>query len=171
MTYGVTGLPLAGKTAAARILEENGLKTVSMGDAVRKEREKRGLGAEKTGELVTGLREENGPDAVARLTAEHFDLNGETAVTGLRSPAERRFFEDRLEKDFKVIAVWSSRETRRKRMEKRSRPEDREGESLVERDRRELGFGLGKLVAESDYLSRNEQGLEHLESRVEEIIR
>ena len=49
MMYGVTGMPLAGKTTVAGLLEKEGFEVVDMGDVVRKEMNKREVPTEETG--------------------------------------------------------------------------------------------------------------------------
>jgi len=51
--YGITGMPLAGKTLLAEILEEKGFSVLDMGDVVRIEMEKRKIDVENTGVLST----------------------------------------------------------------------------------------------------------------------
>jgi len=71
MIYGVTGMPLAGKTTVAGLMEEKGFEVVDMGDVVRKEMNKREVPTEETGKWVTKQRKEKGMDAIAQLTALH----------------------------------------------------------------------------------------------------
>ncbi|MFP4038199.1 MAG: AAA family ATPase [Candidatus Nanohaloarchaea archaeon] len=169
MNYGVTGMPLAGKTTVAEILEKKGLEKIGMGDVVRKERKKRGIPVEKTGEWVQNLREEKGRDAIAELTVPYIE-DEETAITGIRGLEEKKRFEEELG-EMEIIAVWASPETRRKRREKRQRPEDVESESFEKRDSRELDQGVGNLIALSDHLIVNEGlSIEELEEEVNRIV-
>ncbi|PSH02385.1 MAG: hypothetical protein BRC26_00815, partial [Nanohaloarchaea archaeon QH_8_44_6] len=69
--YGVTGMPIAGKTTVAEALEDEGFAVLDMGDVVRTEMEKRGKDVSETGEFVNGLREKKGMDAIAQLSTPY----------------------------------------------------------------------------------------------------
>jgi len=171
--YGVTGMPLAGKTTVAGLLEENGFEVVDMGDVVRKEMEKRDISTEKTGEFVNDQRKEKGMDAIAQLTVPHIEEASEKVViTGMRGLKEKERFEEELAEDVEVIAVWASKSVRKRRREKRMREEDLKGDGFDERDNREIGNGVGRLMALSDYMIINE-GLEmkDLEREVKKVVR
>jgi dephospho-CoA kinase len=171
--YGVTGMPLAGKTTVAGLLEDHGFEVIDMGDVVRKELEKRDIPAEKTGEFVNNQREEKGMDAIAQLTVPYIEEASEKVViTGMRGLGEKERFEDRLDEEVEMIAVWASKTTRKRRREERMRDEDLEGDEFEERDMRELENGVGRLMALSDHMIINE-GLEldGLKKEVTEIVR
>lgn len=158
--YGVTGMPLAGKTAVAEALEDEGFAVLDMGDVVRIEMDKRGKDAEETGGFVTGLREQHGMDAIAQLSVpyleEIIDEKEKIVITGMRSLDEKKRFEEETGEEIEVIAVWTSRQERRSRREERQREEDLEGESFQERDLREIENGVGKLMALSDHMIKND---------------
>ncbi|MCJ7429390.1 MAG: AAA family ATPase [Candidatus Nanohaloarchaeota archaeon QJJ-5] len=173
--YGVTGMPLAGKTTVASVLEENGYSVLDMGDVVRKEREKRDIPVSETGTFVNEQREKRGMDAIAQLSIPYLeDLIDETdkiVITGMRGWMEKERFEAETQAEIEVIAVWASRETRKQRMEQRQRDEDIEGDSFHERDLRDLDNGVGKLIALSDHLIKNDSITEtELEKRIEELV-
>ena len=173
MIYGVTGMPLAGKTTVAGLLEEDGFEVVDMGDVVRKEMEKRDIPAEQTGEFVNNQRREKGMDAIAELTVPYVEEASEKVViTGMRGLGEKERFEDKLDQEVEMIAVWASKSVRKKRKEERNRAEDLEGDGFEERDIRELENGVGRLMALSDYMIINEGlEIEELEREVNEIVR
>lgn len=170
--YGVTGMPLSGKTSVAEVMEGYGYTKVDMGDVVRDEMEKRGIDVSETGAFVNRMREENGMDAIAGLTIPYLeDLESEKIViTGMRGWSEKQRFEEDMDSEIKVIAVWSGRETRRERMEERKREEDIKGQEFHERDLREIENGVGKLLALSDEIVVNDGSLQELETEVESVI-
>ncbi|MFB6245041.1 MAG: AAA family ATPase, partial [Candidatus Nanohaloarchaea archaeon] len=153
--YGVTGMPLSGKTTVADMLEEEGFEPVDMGDVVREKMREQGyeVGSEE-GEFVEHQREKHGMDAIARLTVpyveEALERSDKVVITGMRGWKEKERFEEELGEDLEVVAVWASRETRKKRREERQRKEDVEGQGFHERDLREIQNGVGKLMALSD---------------------
>ncbi len=166
-------MPLAGKTTVAGLLEEEGFEVIDMGDVVRKELEKRGIPAEKTGEFVNNQREEKGMDAIAQLTVPYIEEASEKVViTGMRGLGEKERFEDKLGQEVEMIAVWASKSTRKRRREERMREEDIEGDEFEERDMRELENGIGRLMALSDHMIINEGlELEGLKKEVTEVVR
>lgn len=158
--YGVTGMPLAGKTLVAEILEDEGFSILDMGDIVRIEMEKRDIGVENTGEFVKAMREEHGMDAIAQLSIpyleEMVEEKDKIVITGMRSWDEKKKFEEETGEDIEVVAVWASRETRKQRRQERQREEDVKGDGFHERDIREIEkLGVGKLMALSDHLIKN----------------
>ena len=173
MIYGVTGLPLAGKTTVAELIEKQGYELVDMGDVVRQEMKDQGVPTEKTGEFVNNQREKNGMDAIAQLTVPYVEEASEKVViTGMRGLKEKERFEKELEEEIEMIAVWTSKKVRKRRKEERMRDEDVKGDSFDKRDRRELENGVGKLSMLSDHMIINEElSVEELEEEVNEIVR
>lgn len=173
--YGVTGMPLSGKTTVAEAMEEEGFSVLDMGDVVRIEMEKRGLSADQTGEFVNSMRNEHGMDAIAQLSApylrEILDEKEKIVITGMRGWREKERFESETGEEIDVVAVWASRDERKKRKEERQREEDIEGQEFHERDEREIENGVGKLMALSDYLVKNsERNLDSLKREVKDIV-
>jgi dephospho-CoA kinase len=170
--YGVTGMPLSGKTSVAEIMERHGYTKVDMGNVVRDEMEKRDIDVSETGTFVNRMREEDGMDAIAGLTIPYLeDLESEKIViTGMRGWSEKQRFEEEMDSGIRVIAVWSGRETRRERMGERKREEDIQGQEFHERDIREIENGVGKLLALSDEIVVNDGSLQELETEVESVI-
>lgn len=166
-------MPLAGKTTVAGLLEDKGFEVVDMGDVVRKEMEKKEVPIQNTGKWVNRQRKEKGMDAIAELTEPYIEEKDtdKIVITGMRGPSERRRFEDELEQNLEMIAVWASPETRRKRREERMREEDREGDEFKQRDQRELENGVGRLMALSQHMIINEDlSIEKLEKEVNKIV-
>lgn len=169
--YGITGMPLAGKTVVAEMMEEKGYRLLDMGDVVRKEMEKRDIEVSKTGDFVVDQREEKGMDAIAQLSIPYLeDLLEETdkvVITGMRGWSEKERFEEATGRDMEIVSIWASRETRKKRRQERRRPEDRKGQSFHERDLREIENGMAKLISLSDHLILNDDiSLDELKSKV-----
>jgi dephospho-CoA kinase len=173
--FGVTGMPLSGKTTVAEKMEDEGFAVLDMGDVVRIEMEKRGLSADQTGEFVNSMRDEHGMDAIAQLSApylrEILDEKEKVVITGMRGWSEKERFESETGEDIDVVAVWASREERKSRKEERQREEDVEGQEFRERDEREIENGVGKLMALSDHLVKNsERNLDSLRKEVNNIV-
>lgn len=173
--YGVTGMPLSGKTTVADYMEENGFAVLDMGDVVRIEMEKRDIATEDTGDWVNDMREENGMDAIAQLSSpyleEILEEKNQVVITGMRGWNEKQRFEEETGADIDIVGVWASRETRKKRRNQRQREEDVKGDEFHERDIREIENGVGKLMALSDHMIKNDDiSEEELEQKVKSII-
>jgi dephospho-CoA kinase len=173
--YGVTGMPLSGKTSVAEMMEDEGFTLLDMGEVVRIEMEKRDIPAEKTGAWVNEMREEHGEDAIAQLSIpylkEVMEEKQKIVITGMRSWEEKKKFEKETEAEIEVIAVWASRKTRKQRRKERQREEDIKGDEFHDRDTREIQNGVGKLIALSDQLIKNDEISEkELKQEVEGIV-
>lgn len=173
--YGVTGMPLSGKTTVAEIMEKNGFAVLDMGEVVRIEMDKRGIEPGNEGPFVNEMREEHGMDAIAQLSVPYMDEivdeKDRVVITGMRGWTEKKRFEDEIGENIDIIGVWASRETRRERREDRQREEDRKGDGFHERDLREIENGVGKMLALSDHLIENNNiTMEELKQEVNKIV-
>jgi len=173
--YGITGMPLAGKTLVAEILEEKGFSVLDMGDVVRIEMEKRGIEVENTGNFVNSMRDEHGMDAIAKLSAPYLEEilaeREKIVITGMRSWDEKERFEEETGQDIEVLAVWTPRDERKNRKEERQREEDLVGDEFHERDLREINNGVAKLITLSDHLIKNSNiSKQELEDKVNQIV-
>lgn len=170
--YGITGMPLSGKTTVAEIFEEKGFTVLDMGEVVRIELEKRDIPTEETGEFVNRMRKEHGDNAIAQLSIpylkEIIQEKEKVVITGMRGWKEKKYFEKETAEEIEVIGVWSSRKTRRERRNHRKREEDINGDGFHERDRREIQNGVGKLMALSNKMIKNDSNSrEELEKEVD----
>ena len=173
--YGVTGMPLSGKTLVADFLKDESFSVLDMGDVVRIEMDKRRIGTERTGEFVNSMREEYGMDAISHLSMpyleEMMDEKDNIVITGMRSWDEKQKFEDETGEVIEIIGVWTSREERKSRREKRQREEDQVGDGFHERDLREINNGVGKLMALSDHMIKNNDiSKQELREQVKKIV-
>jgi len=149
----ITGMPGAGKSTAAQALVKLGWTRVVMGDVIRAETKRRGLepDAKNTGEVMKLLRKERGESAVADLCLEKVGESKaeRVVVDGIRSMAEVEAF--RRKAAVLLVAVDASPERRFELLKDRGRKDDPlTYEMFVERDRRELGVGIGKAIALAD---------------------
>ncbi len=173
---GTVGLAGSGKGEFAAVAEELGVPVVTMGDAVRAACRERGLDpAEHHGEVAQALRRENGPAAVAEASLPHVETaleDHETVlIDGIRSDVEVDVFRERFGDDFTLVAVDAPYEIREERVTERGRDAIGEsGESLHDRDERELGFGLAEAIARAEVTIENAGTLESFRSRVREVL-
>ncbi len=174
--YGVTGMPLSGKTTVAEMMEEDGFTVLDMGEVVRIEMEKRDIPAEKTGDFVNQMRDEHGMDAIAQLSVPYLEeITAEkdrVVITGMRGWNEKERFEEETGEDLEIIGVWTSRKTRKERREERQREEDVKGDGFHERDLREIENGVGKMISLSDHMIKNDGiTIEELEEKVKDVVK
>jgi dephospho-CoA kinase len=132
-----------------------------MGDVIRTETKRRGLepDAKNTGEVMKLLREERGESAVADLCLETIARSKaeKVVVDGIRSMAEVQTL--RRKAAVLLVAVDASPERRFELLKERGRKDDPlTYEMFVERDRRELGVGIGKAIALADETVSNQHG-------------
>ena len=155
----VTGMPGAGKTTATKALVSSGFTIVSMGDVVRREAQKRGLGLDKEGQrqMMLTLREEGGPAAIAKLCVEEIrskDLR-KVVIDGARSLDEVNNF--RSVGTVMLLGIHASPMRRYELLISRGRDDDPLSYADFEaRDQRELDLGLGKVIALADRIIENE---------------
>lgn len=174
---GVTGLPGSGKSVVARVASNLGINVIRMGDVIRDEAFKRNA---DIGETAVKLREEHGKYVIAlrcveiikeRLNNQSDGGNLKFIIEGIRSPAEVEIFRKHF-KDFTVIAVHSSPRTRFMRLKRRGRSDDSAKLSdFKNRDERELNFGIGNVIATSDYMIVNEGPLWRLKNSIKRILK
>lgn len=155
----VTGMPGAGKSTAAKALESRGWTRIVMGDVIREETRKRGLGEDEggTGSVMRELRSEFGESAVAELCVRKILESGSerVVVDGIRSMAEVETFQ-RVGK-VKLVAVHASRQRRFAFLRERGRSDDPlTYEMFLKRDKRELDVGIGNAIALADEVISNE---------------
>lgn len=160
----VTGLPGSGKSVVSRVIAgELRARIVVMGDAVRREAEKRGLkGAEGVERAASLLRQELGPAAIAILAAREVSgYTGFLVVDGVRSRAELDYFRG-LGWKLLVVAVHSPPKLRYERLLARGRPGEDSIETLKLRDESNLRLGIGEVIALADIMIVNDSSIQEL---------
>ena len=174
---GTVGLPGSGKGEAAEVARELGVPVVTMGDVIRRECRERGLDpATSHGQVAQALREENGPAAVAErslpLLREALDDADAVLVDGIRSDVEVDAFESAFGEDFSLVSIEAPADVRAERLDDRGRDAgaDEGGETLAERDERELGFGMGAAMERADVRIDNTDSLESFRRTVRTVF-
>ena len=158
---GVTGMPGSGKSIFLDTAIEKSAIVVSMGDIIREKAAERG---EDTGTTARKIREEFG-EILKEDNGANFIL-----VDGIRSPYEIEMFKENFD-NFSSVSVFACAKTRFERLVLRGRADDPENyDDFLVRDKRELGFGLGEVIATADYLLVNEDSLEDFQEQVREFM-
>jgi dephospho-CoA kinase len=173
----LTGMPGAGKDEVKKlILKIKDMPVFVMSSVVLDDMKKKGLPMTNEGirNYATELRRKYGYDIVARKCAPMIDkIDADVVlIDGTRGPAEVDFFKARYGNDFHLIAVYASPKTRFERTKERGREGDaKKWEEFVFRDKKELTWGLGDVIAVADYVIVNEGTLKALESQVKHIMK
>ena len=175
---GTVGLPGSGKSEAATVAREEGIPVVTMGDVIRQETADRGLDPAKDhGTVAQALREEHGPGAIAErslpMIENRLESHDAVLVDGIRSHVEVECFEERFGEAFTLVSIEAPYELRKERVDLRGRDasEADGGESLADRDERELGFGMGEAMDRADVVLENTDTLEAFHDRVRAVLR
>ena len=170
---GISGMPGAGKALVPEIAGEKGVMTVSMGDIIREEAKKRG---EPSKETAKNLRKEHGDFIVAELTVKKIKkiiedgFESSIIIDGIRSPFEVNLFKENFD-DFIVLSIFANPKIRFERIKTRNREDDTtDYEVFAQRDKNELGFGIGEVIALSDKLIVNESDLESHEKEIRKFL-
>jgi dephospho-CoA kinase len=174
LVIGLAGMPGSGKSVVVDIARQMGFEVVVMGDVVRQETLKRGLELtpQNVGKIMLELRNEGGNSVIAQKCIEKIERQSrhKVLIDGLRSLFEVDIFNEHFAK-FSVIAVYASPQTRFARLVRRGRSDDAtELKIFHERDCRELGVGLGNVIAMAEQLIVNEDGLEQAKAKSKECL-
>jgi len=171
------GLPLSGKSTAAKVAEEMEIPVVVMGDVIREEVRKRGLELTdgNAGKIASELRQKEGMDAIAkRCIPRIWDAAKKSrivVVDGIRGIAEVECFKQEFGDDFILIHIDSPIELRFKRALERKRSDDITSiEELRRRDERELSWNMGKAIEVANFTIENTSGLEDFVEKIKDIL-
>jgi dephospho-CoA kinase len=172
-----TGMPFSGKSEAVKIAKKQGIPVVHMGDMIWEETKKQGLelNDQNVGMIANDMRKTHGKNIWAKRTLEKINSMKRTdllVIDGVRNIEEVETFEKELGKDFLLIAIEVSDETRHKRAMIRGRKDDSMDPDLIkERDRRELSWGLGNVIASADSVVINEGGIEEFKAKIKKLLK
>lgn len=156
----MTGMPGAGKEELVSVALELGYQVRRMGDVVRAEAAKNNVQPQDVGRFAHDERQRHGYDIWAKRIVPLVG-GDDTLIDGCRGMSEVNVFRSAFGKNVKIVAVHSAPSTRFPRLVDRARSDaPRDREEFDERDRRELGWGLGETIALADALIVNEGTLE-----------
>ncbi|MFA5860893.1 MAG: AAA family ATPase [Candidatus Thermoplasmatota archaeon] len=170
-----TGMPGAGKSVAVEVARTRDIPVLRMGDFIWEEVRRRGLPIDSgsVAEVAMQMRTDYGSGVWAEKTVDRL-LHLKPAVgiiDGVRSEAELEVFRHRLGHDFTLVAVHASRPTRMRRLIARKREDDVKDEGeFIARDERELGWGIGRVIALADVMLVNEEPMPALREQVERLL-
>jgi dephospho-CoA kinase len=157
-------MPGSGKSLVSEAATSAGFRNVCMGNIIRDEADARGIvkTPSSLGALMLELRKSEGEDVVARRCLKKAVSMGDLVVIeGIRSLKELQYF--REHSNLFLVAVHASPLTRFQRLLKRGREDDpKDRETFDARDMRELGIGIGSVIALADQVFINEFTVEYL---------
>ena len=167
-------MPGSGKSSIISALKASGLEALNLGDGVRAEAKRRNLEptGDNLGKLMLELREKNGPGAIAELLTEPIKNSKAKVIVidGVRSTAEIEVLKN--VGSVKLLSIDASTDTRYKFLRARGRSDDPETrEKFEERDKRELGVGIGESIAIADEtISNSNITLDELTEQAYKVI-
>ncbi len=171
-----TGLPGAGKTEAVKVAHEQGIKVISMGDEVREEVKKRGMeiNDENLGKMAEEMRRKHGMDIWAKKCLkkirEKCSDEEVVVIDGIRNIEEVETFKKYI-KNFILVAIHASPHIRYRRLMERGREDDSiKMDDLKRRERREMSWGIGNVIAMADIIITNEGSMESFRKKVKKIL-
>jgi len=146
-------MPGSGKSTIVSALKGKDIEVLNLGDGVRAEAKRRNLEptGDNLGKLMLELREKNGPGAIAELLTEPIKNSQSKVIIidGVRSTAEIEVLKNAG--SVKLLSIEASADTRYKFLSSRGRSDDpTTREKFEERDKRELGVGIGESIAIAD---------------------
>ena len=154
---GIVGLPGSGKSTALEFVKKIA-PIITMGDVIRDEVIRRGLEITPVtlGEISKQIRSESGSQIIAQKCIDEIKRINEATVfvDGIRSMDEVRLFREHWK--FQIIAIICDEDVRHKRLSDRGRSDDTIiFNDILERDRREVNFGLAEVIGHADYTVQN----------------
>jgi dephospho-CoA kinase len=169
----IAGMPGAGKGFVSSAASARGIPVFVCGDVIREETARRGLPPtpENMGAVMLDIRQQEGPAVVAERLIPKLEASSSQMgiVEGVRSMAEV----DALRKHHAVtiVAVHASPKTRYDRLVKRGRSDDpKSWEEFLDRDSRELGVGIGNVIALAQEMLVNEGSAEDFQAASERVV-
>ncbi|MDR2699247.1 MAG: flagellar hook-basal body complex protein FliE [Nitrososphaerota archaeon] len=174
LVIGLTGMPGAGKTVFVEAATTVGYVKVSMGDVIREETLCRGLklNPQNVGKVMLDLRKVGGYSVVAERCVPKIaaQVSDKIVIDGLRSLSEVEVFRTKFV-GFKLVAVHAASEVRFIRLSQRDRSDDPKiFDVFHERDMRELGIGLGSVIALSEHVLVNDSSIESFKFAVKKYL-
>ena len=174
LVVGLAGMPGSGKSLVVDMARELGYGIVAMGDIIRQETTNRGLALtpQNVGKVMLQLRKDRGNYVIAELCIPLIlkQPRSKVLVDGLRSLFEVDIFRANFQ-NFSLLSMHASPQIRFNRLYARNRSDDPiEWQVFYERDTRELGVGLGNVIAMSEQMIVNNNSIEQVKAKVKESL-
>ncbi len=172
LVVGLGGMPGSGKSLVVEVAKELGYDIVTMGDVVREQTRLAGLEPTPSniGKVMLELRAKEGQYVIAKKCKPKIEQqpSSRVLIDGLRSLYEADIFKEHFE-GFTLVAVHAPPTVRFERLKIRGRSDDPPNyEVFHERDMRELGVGLGSVIAMAEKILVNDNSIEGFKALVRE---
>ena len=171
-----TGLPFSGKTEAVSIASNRGYDVIRMGDMIWEETQRQGLDLtdQNVGRIATDLRKSGGNHVWAQYTLKKIrERSGINIliIDGIRNLEEVTFFKNNLSNEFILVAIHTNQSLRYKRGLVRGRIDDSLSLAMIkERDQREVGWGIHKVINAADEIIANNSGLIEFQDKINKLF-
>ena len=181
LRIGLTGRMASGKGEAVRILQNHGMRYISLSDIVRREAAKvtPGLNRGQMQDLGNRLRRQGGAGVLGKMVRELIEASGPLSwvIDGIRNPAE--VLELKKMPGFYLIGIESDEGTILARMRRRGRSTDTVSEAELRAAlAREWGDGepeggqqVGPTMAMADLVIANNGSLAELEAGLDAALK
>ncbi|MFH1630661.1 MAG: AAA family ATPase [Candidatus Aenigmatarchaeota archaeon] len=170
-----TGLPGSGKGEAALVAKGMGYNTFSIGDLIREETKKRYQKITQENDRKVSLWFNDGRefDLIKRLKRKIQNTKTNKSfciLEGLRVP-DHCLMLKKVGINFRVVNIISPKKVRYSRQLSRHRQDIRTNDDAIYRDRRELGYGIGKILEDADERISNNGTKSDFRKKIEKFIR
>ncbi len=174
LVIGLGGMPGSGKSIVVEVAKELGYCVVTMGDVVREQTRLKGLEPtpQNIGKVMLELRAQEGNYVIAKKCIPKIleQPGNRVLIDGLRSLYEADIFKESFT-NFVLVAVHAPPQCRFERLKLRGRSDDpRSFEVFYERDMRELGVGLGGVIAMAQRIFVNDDSIEGFKALVKDNL-
>ncbi len=172
LIVGLGGMPGSGKSIVVETAKEIGYSIVTMGDVIREQTRLRGLEPtpQNIGKVMLELRAEGGNYVIAQKCIPKIEVQPSRCilVDGLRSLFEAEIFKQHFP-SFTLVAVHAPPTVRFERLRIRCRSDDPPNWAVfLERDMRELGVGLGNVIAMAEKIIINDDSIDGFRALIKE---
>lgn len=174
----LTGTQGSGKSVFTDIAKRKyQIPTYRLGTIIIDECKERGLevNGRNMAKMASALRYEEGNQAIARKALPAIkeliqDNPKMLLIDGVRSYAELALLRAELG-EIKLVAIISSLQIRKQRVEARKRIDHESEGDFEEREQRELGFGLGDVITKADhYILNDDISKQEFIRKIEQIL-
>ncbi len=180
----IVGMPGAGKSYAAEYFKKAGFDYIRFGQATIDEIKKRGLDVNEQNERIIReeLRKTHGMAAYAIINLNKIEHSAHhVIIDGLYSWSEYKILKEKFNKQFYVLAIYAPPALRYERLTNRADQFKNDTthtfrsikrEDAITRDYAEIEkIEKGGPIAMADYTIINTQGIEHLASHIDSVIK
>ncbi len=171
----LAGMPGAGKKELKKKKKKKGYSVIRMGDVVREFVSSQGLNLNNdiVGKIASKERDKHGEEIWAKRAVEKIrKMNtSKIVIDGIRCPEEVQVYKKELG-DVIVVGIFAPQHIRYKRILKRGREDDvKTWDEFIAREDRELSWGLGNVIARSDYMILNTGTLQEYYEKVGKFLK